>query len=280
MCRFVLYLGSEITIGSLLTDPDHSLIHQSFKSRERTEPLNGDGFGVAWYVPDVSPDPAVFRDISPAWSNQNLINLARVVRTPCMMAHVRAASVGLPVTQLNCHPFAWRDLVFMHNGDVHDFARIRRRLVERLSDEAFCWIRGSTDSEHLFAAFIDHYSQIEHLAPLQRLEEAMRRTIRTLQEVTLEANVEQSATLNLAVANGRCAVVSRVSTGEDPPNSLYYNGGRAYSCVDGVCMMAPGSTEAVLVASEPLSEDGGWAPVPPNHLVLISETREIRLTPA
>ena len=46
MCRFVMYLGPEITMSSLVTEPSHSLIHQSMKSRERPEPLNGDGFGV------------------------------------------------------------------------------------------------------------------------------------------------------------------------------------------------------------------------------------------
>lgn len=277
MCRFVLYLGPEITISSLLTDPAHSLIRQSYKSRERTEPLNGDGFGIGWYVPSVSAEPAVFRDISPAWSNQNLLSLARVVRTPCVMAHVRAASVGLPVTQLNCHPFAWRDLVFMHNGDVRDFARIRRRLCERLSDAAFGWIRGSTDSEHLFALFIDQYTALDDLPPLERLEQALTSTIAILEEVTREAHVEPSATLNLAVSNGHCAAVSRVSTGDEKPNSLYYIGGSSYVCQDGVCLMSRGSQEAVLVASEPLSEDDGWAAVPPNHLMLISEARTVRV---
>jgi glutamine amidotransferase len=277
MCRFVLYLGPEIIVSSLLTDPAHSLIRQSYKSRERTEPLNGDGFGIGWYVPSVSAEPAVFRDISPAWSNQNLLNLARVVRTPCVMAHVRAASVGLPVTQLNCHPFAWRELVFMHNGDVREFARIRRRLCERLSDAAFGWIRGSTDSEHLFALFIDQYMALEVLPPLERLAQALKSTIHILEVVAREANVEPAATLNLAVANGHCAAVSRVSIGDERPNTLYYIGGSSYTCNEGVCLMSRGTQDAVLVASEPLSEDDGWAAVPPNHLVLISETRNVRL---
>jgi hypothetical protein len=55
MCRFTLYLGPPITLGSLLTEPSHSLIKQSFQSREREEPLTGDGFGVAFYVPGRRP---------------------------------------------------------------------------------------------------------------------------------------------------------------------------------------------------------------------------------
>jgi predicted glutamine amidotransferase len=48
MCRFTLYMGPPIRLSSLLIEPDHSLIRQSVESREREEPLNGDGFGVGW----------------------------------------------------------------------------------------------------------------------------------------------------------------------------------------------------------------------------------------
>ncbi|MCB1034925.1 MAG: class II glutamine amidotransferase, partial [Acidobacteria bacterium] len=107
MCRFALYLGDEILVSSLVTEPSNSIIHQSFHSHLREEPLNGDGFGVAWYIPG-GTEPAVFKEVNPAWNSLNLHSLARVTRSHCLMAHVRAASPGLPVTQLNCHPFAWR----------------------------------------------------------------------------------------------------------------------------------------------------------------------------
>src|SRR3954471_18211514 len=98
MCRFVLYQGVPLTIASLVTDPSHSIINQSVKSLESDEPLNGDGFGVAWYTPELSLRPAVFRSVSPAWSNMNLLDLGRVTRSSCILAHVRAATRGIPVT--------------------------------------------------------------------------------------------------------------------------------------------------------------------------------------
>src|SRR5687768_10683657 len=129
MCRFALYLGPPVGIDALITRPVNSIIRQSFQNQEREEPLNGDGFGVAWYVPEVSDEPVVFRSISPAWSNQNLLSLARVTRSPCVLAHVRAATPGLPVTETNCHPFTAGKLAFMHNGDLAGFRVFKRRLV-------------------------------------------------------------------------------------------------------------------------------------------------------
>jgi predicted glutamine amidotransferase len=280
MCRFVLYLGPEITVSSLVTEPSHSLIRQSFMSQEREEPLNGDGFGVAWYAHGLSDAAAVFKDISPAWNNHNLLNVARVVKSDCIMAHVRAASSGLPVTQLNCHPFIWRNLSFMHNGDLGGFRALRRKLLARLSDEAFTWIKGSTDSEHIFALFIDHYLAEEGKSEgVAQLESALRATLATLAELRAELPEPDDAFLNLAVTNGRNAVVTRVASQGQEPESLYVIGGRQYDCVDGVCMMRPGSSSAVLVASEPLSLDEGWTKVANNHLVTIAADRQPKLSP-
>ena len=89
MCRLMLYLGPETRLSALVVEPDHSLIRQSVHSKEREEPLNGDGFGIGWYARAHSEDPAVFRSITPAWNNRNLQNLARVVASDCVLAHVR-----------------------------------------------------------------------------------------------------------------------------------------------------------------------------------------------
>ncbi len=277
MCRFVLYLGPEISLSSLVTEPANSIIHQSIRSRESQEPLNGDGFGLGWYVQDMTERPAIFKDITPAWNNLNLLNLARVTRSSCVLAHVRAATPGLPVIQLNCHPFAWRRFVFMHNGRVAGFKRLKRALINRLSDEAFGMISGSTDTEHVFALFVDHVRRAgDGLDPADLMTSALAATIEEVEDLTREEGVEEPSLLNLAVTDGKAAVVSRyISTEPERANSLYVQSGRRFECVDGQCrMLDPGEAhEAVVIASEPLSEGEGWTRVPPNHLVVVREDR-------
>jgi len=155
MCRFTLYLGPPVRLSTLLTEPEHSLILQSFRASERAEPLNGDGFGIGWYAPRLHTEPALFHQITPAWNNQNLQSIAKVVASPCVMAHVRAASPGSDVNLANCHPFGYGGYLLMHNGHIGAFRKVRRRLLEGLTDEAFDVVRGSTDTEHLFAVFVD-----------------------------------------------------------------------------------------------------------------------------
>lgn len=271
MCRFALYLGQPISLSSLVTEPEHSIIQQSLGSREQEDTFNGDGFGVAWYAPEISPEPALFTDITPAWSNPNLRHLARVVQSPCILAHVRAASPGLPVVRLNCHPFVHGRFAFMHNGRIGGFLRIRRQIQSRLSDESFDLIAGSTDSEHLFALFIDHYRRSSERAdPTERMAAALVGAIAEVEQIRRDAGVEESSRLNLAVADGRCAVVTRwASAGE--ANSLYLHTGKRYVCAGGVCHMEEPDTGrgAVIVVSEQLSSDAGWEAVPPGGLVLV-----------
>ena len=141
MCRFLAYLGAPISMGELLYDPSDSIIKQSYSAREIEEPLNGDGFGVGWYHRDRTPDPAVFVSVTPAWSNRNLRSLAPKVGSGCIVAHVRAASVG-GVAEANCHPFQYKDRLLMHNGGLEHFARIKRDLCNQLSEEMYGWSRG------------------------------------------------------------------------------------------------------------------------------------------
>ncbi len=275
MCRFVLYLGTEITLDVLTTRPANSLIHQSFHSHLRKEPLNGDGFGIAWYVPEVSPEPAQFRSIQPAWNNSNLLHLARVSRSSVILAHVRAASAGTGVAEANCHPFVTDRLAFMHNGSVAQFAKLRRRIASRLSDESYAWVRGTTDSEYLFALFCDHFAPRQHEEGSEALAGAMEATIAEVVEIVTDTGAVGNSFLNLAVSDGVHAVVSRFATGGAESPSLYTLTGKEFVCEKGGCRMIPcdSSPTAVVVASEPLNDDAAWEPVPHNHLLLIRSDR-------
>ncbi|WP_204265416.1 class II glutamine amidotransferase, partial [Enterobacter hormaechei] len=71
--------------------------------------INADGFGIGWYGERAVP--GLFRDIMPAWSDENLRAIAHQVRTRLFLAHVRA-STGTPTNRVNCHPFAGGSWLF------------------------------------------------------------------------------------------------------------------------------------------------------------------------
>ena len=281
MCRFVAYMGSPITLDLLVTKPVHSIIKQSFAARLRAEPLNGDGFGVAWYAPEFGEEPATFRSVQPAWSNRNLVNLARVTKSPVVFAHVRAASPGLGVSEYNCHPFTRGSITFMHNGEVGGFPLMKREIQASLSDSSFQSLQGSTDSEHFFALMHDRLGEVKAERPVERIASAMQDTIRKVETMRKAKKIEEAHYLNLAATDGKCLVTARYSSDDAAASSLFYTVGRKYECRDGVCYMIdpPGVAPDVIVASEPLSTDTQWLEIPRNHLLLVRSSREIELRP-
>jgi predicted glutamine amidotransferase len=275
MCRFVLYLGPRTRLSSLLVDPGHSLIRQSVHSDEREEPLNGDGFGVGWYANELAEEPAVFRSITPAWNNRNLQNLARVVASDCVLAHVRAATQSSGVNEANCHPFRWRRYLCMHNGDIGDFRQVRRKLLASVGDEAFGNVYGSTDSEHFFALFIDGWLASTEKDPALRMALALVHSIDRVLELVRTVGDGSPSYLNVAIADGDHAVVSRFTDEPDgKPESLYYFSGNLYPDLPDPARPGPPERHEVTVSSERLTDDPGWTEVPAGQIIILRRDRD------
>ena len=273
MCRFVLYLGPRTRLSSLIVEPGHSLIRQSTSSREREEPLNGDGFGIGWYANEFAAEPAVFRSITPAWNNRNLQNLARVVASDCVIAHVRAATQSSGVNEANCHPFRWRRFLCVHNGDVGDFRLVRRKLLASVGDEAFGNVYGSTDSEHFFALFIDSWLGSDEPDPALRMARSLARAIDRALELVRTEGAGSPRYLNVAITDGEHAVVSRFTDDPDAaPESLYHYDGPLYAPLPD--QPAGAARYSVTVSSERLTADAGWTEVPAGQIIVLRRNRE------
>ncbi|HXF55319.1 MAG TPA: class II glutamine amidotransferase [Hyphomicrobiaceae bacterium] len=147
MCRWIAYLGEPIFLEDFVTQPAQSLVVQSRSSREARNAVNGDGFGLGWY--GERPEPGLFRDVRPAWSDENLLSLAHQIRSPLFFAHVRA-STGTATTRANCHPFRYERWLFMHNGKIGGWERLRRKIEMAIPDALFAHRHGTTDSEVIF----------------------------------------------------------------------------------------------------------------------------------
>ena len=281
MCRFIAYLGQEVLAADLIIKPIHSLIYQSYNSLERFEPLNGDGFGMGWYTPSIDPLPCLYTTVSPAWADQNLHRLASKVKTPCLFAHVRAASAGLSVTELNCHPFIYKRFLWMHNGSIDEFAKIKRRLRDTLRDELYNFINGTTDSEHAFALFLNQLASNHDTYTAAELAQAMLTTVRLIDQWTQEAGSKIPSHANFAVTDGEQIIATRYTSGNDLPETLYYTTGAKFEVDHCEARITPtsGHPHAVIIASEPLTDRENWISVRHNHMITVNKRFEIELTP-
>ncbi len=274
-------MGSPIIIDKLLYQPKNSLINQSINAKEIEEPLNGDGFGMGWYVPEINYEPATFVSVNPAWSNRNLRNLAPKVQTECFVAHVRAASVG-DVSESNCHPFSYKNLLMMHNGGVENFGLIKRKIREPLSDELYNWIKGQTDSEHIFAYLLNELFTHHKTVSEEAVIDAFERTFTALKKMMNENGIKEEAYLNMVVTNGLFFVGTRyVTNPEEEPLTLYHSEGSRFVVEDGITQLvaAEDNDNAVLVVSEKLTDDKDWTLIPKNHFVIVDKGLNVKVRP-
>lgn len=280
MCRLLAYLGTPIVIDKLLYQPKNSLITQSYDSKEREEPLNGDGFGIGFYVP-IHTEPITFVSINPAWNNRNLRNLSPKVRTSCLVAHVRAASVG-DVSESNCHPFQYKEILCLHNGGIEEFQKIKRKLRGGLSDEMYNWIKGQTDSEHIFAYLLTYLFKNHKEITEETVVDAFENTFRHLNVLMKEAGIKEPAYLNMVFTKGSFIVATRyVSDPNEEPLTLYHSEGSRYVVEDGVTRLeAPNDEDqAVLIVSEKLTDEAHWTKIPKNHFVIVEPSLNVRIRP-
>ena len=282
MCRLLAYMGTPIIIDKLLYQPKNSLINQSISAKELEEPLNGDGFGIGWYVPEVNYEPVNFVSVYPAWNNRNLRNLAPKIKAECFIAHVRAASVG-DVSESNCHPFQYKNILMAHNGGVENFGNIKRQIRGPLSDELYNWIKGQTDSEHIFAYLLNILlaNQQDIISP-EAVVDAFEKTFAALKEMMRTNGITEPAYLNMVVTNGLFIVASRyVTDPKEVPLTLYHSEGSRYVVEDGISqLVAPADDDnAVLIVSEKLTDDKDWTMIPANHFVIVDKALNVRVRP-
>lgn len=284
MCRFVAYIGRPLILDEVLFQPKNSLVNQSVHAREMQgeEPLNGDGFGLGWYNPEINDEPALFTSIHPAWNDRNLRYITPKIISNCFMAHIRAASQG-GVTQFNCHPFHHHRFLFMHNGNVGGFTKLKRHIRHKLSDDIYDWVKGQTDSEHIAALFLQNFYQDKKHFLVTDIANTLVKTFKELLQIHDKYGSKEPCYLNYVITDGRSLVATRYTTSyKKDASTLYYSYGDHFTCEEGVghIVKSAGSTSAVLVASEKLDRHKSeWHEIPVNHMLLVNDDLQIDIQP-
>lgn len=280
MCRAVAYLGQPIELANLLHRPKNGLVAQSVDPKQ-LHMLNLAGFGMcAWTEPD--EDPLEYRSTAVPVYDRNLASLARHVQSHCWLGHIRGIPYrpGASFGAANLHPFRHpgERLTLAHNGDLAGFERLRPALAARMDLDRALAVRGTTDSEWIYALLLDVLGSDE--VTMASLESALRRTIAVIREARAEVGIDTSSSMNLFITDGTTMAVVRYTFdfgryALDPQKvheantrylSLWYATGGTFE-PDERGHWGLTRTEAqaatLVCASEPLSADpSSWVEVP------------------
>ncbi|MCP5369495.1 MAG: class II glutamine amidotransferase [Rickettsiaceae bacterium] len=251
MCRFAGYIGKEpVLLSEILVTPENSLIKQSMEARQGAHHVNADGFGIAWYDLSINNEPAIYKTIQPAWSDQNLQHLSARLKSKCFIAHVRASTVG-SISYSNCHPFHYGKYSMAHNGTIYKFDNLKLKLLNFMDPELFLQIKGNTDSE-IFFFLVMHY--LKHKA--SSLLEAVKQAFDWLKREQDNGDIDSFARLNIIISDGKQLIATKCVIENDKALSLYYSQ----------------SVNSVIIASEPLDEhNSSWIEIPKNYYILAEE---------
>jgi glutamine amidotransferase len=157
----------------------------------------------------------------------------------------------------NCHPFRHGRWLFVHNGFIADFTRLRRDLMFSIDQERFPEIEGSTDSEIVFQLALTF--GLEH-DPIEALE----RTVGLIEADAERRRIDAPVQATFGVSDGSTLWAVR-----------YASAGRARSLfesadVENVHRLYPDNPrfkdlrpDDRLIVSEPFSDlPGLWREIP------------------
>jgi glutamine amidotransferase len=265
VCRWLAYFGDPIRPEELLYEPRRSLIEQSRRGQSLGATIaNGDGFGLGWY--GLHDTPGLYRSASPAWGDQNLRDLSAQICSPLFLAHVRAASGGIPVQQTNCHPFRYHRWLFVHNGFIAEWPRLRRELTFAVDPALYPCIEGSTDSETMFYLALTFGLEDDPVGGLERMAGYV-------EEVGRGAGVEYPLQMTVGLSDGERVYAARYASGPEV-NTLFVS-----TSVQDIRLLMPAeerfkhfSDEARVVVSEPLIDlPGLWHEIPPSTALIVQD---------
>ncbi|MEV7627146.1 ergothioneine biosynthesis protein EgtC [Actinoplanes sp. NPDC089786] len=233
MCRHLGYLGPPVPLSAVLFDPPHGLVRQSWAPKDMRGggTINADGFGIGWYTPNGA---VRYRRHTPIWSDLTLAGLAATVTSTTVLAAVRSATVGMPVTETAAAPFGEGPWLFSHNGIVAGWPGSMAKPASALPTTDLLTLDAPTDAALLWAFVRDR----------------------------LRAGATPADALASVVAEVEPAAPgSRL-------NMLLTDGTSLAATTAGHSLSVRRRAADVVVASEPFDDDPGWQPVPDRTLLI------------
>jgi len=262
MCRlFSLYANRLVDIYfSFFESPRSSFVELSYR--------NPSGWGVAWF----DSSWHIYKEPIPLYYSDRAREIIRKnVRGKIIVSHVRLASVGSCRVE-NTHPWLYRGWVFTHNGTI----RNRRALLELLREE-YHNLEGDTDSEAFFHLIVQ---EIEDLGDSVE-------GIRSAIEKIVSKGIRFSS-LNFIASNGEKLYALRYATTDLDYYTLYYierprEGFElrklSKETQQLIMMKLVHGEKAVIIASEPMSDEPYWKQIPNKYLAVVDRDLNIELKP-
>jgi glutamine amidotransferase len=189
------------------------------------------------------------------------------------MAHVRATSLAT-VQETNCHPFRYKNWLFVHNGEVFEIEKFRKELLMSVAPEYFGNIMGTTDSEVMFHLALTFGLEKDPLGAIAKMAGFIEKTAR-------KNDVAETLWMTLGISDGKTLYAYRYASDGAAP-TLYYS-----PDPEELFKLNPAAREMIgskarAIVSEPIGiNKEAWKEIPQGALVIVrdGEVKVDKFTP-
>lgn len=219
--------------------------------------LHADGWGMAWYEGGADHGVPVIRKSSLRADEPEFEKLARQPLSDLGLLHLRWATPGLAVNDLNTHPFTYGNIAFAHNGAVHPQDRLGEILPPAWEER----VAGTTESERYL------------LLIMSRLQENGGDMVAAIADAAAQIERQFAPnSLNAILLTPACLYGISWYDRDKVPSAKLRARGRAsdeIACYFDLSYLATG--EAVVVASTGWAQDG-WSRLPSGHVLVVERS--------
>ncbi len=243
-----------------------------------------DGWGIGFFRNYAS---FLFKKATRASGGERITNISELISSQIFISHARQATIG-ERKEANTQPFRWGNWLFVHQGTINRFRKIKPRILRKLPAAYKKMIKGNTDSEHLFFLFLTMLRGQGAIKkgdiPFESAIEGLRKCYGMIREFCDEAEVEESPTLNFILSNGKYLIASRSGI------PMYYLlSDNSFETETEFCsnitglkyelQNIPDELKFLIVASEKFSDSDNYKLLPDDHLLAIAPSFAINITP-
>jgi predicted glutamine amidotransferase len=209
------------------------------------------------------------------------------LESEALLYHATMLPLGVSLEE-NTQPFRYHRWMFCHIGQMDAFASIRTRLIAMLPEHLQRQLSGDTESEVAFALFLkflrDTGRTDDVLLEPALAAQLLAKTVRLLEQLSVEAGAPKLATLNFIATNGRMLIATR--RGPEPLHYLLLEGSaRCDRC--GIEIFTPDARplvrahrrrRSIAIASH-LLDPTGWMQIPDGATIAVGRDLSIQRVP-
>ena len=171
------------------------------------------------------------------------------------VGHIRAATSG-EVATANCHPFSVGRHLFLHNGAIGGFSKMRRIVEAMIPDKLYSERKGGSDSEAIFLIALGRGLDKDPAG-------AFASTLSDIAAAMKEEGVDKTVYFAAVHTDGKVLHAFRWASRHIGP-TLYH---REFDT-------------GMVVASEPYDkEHDAWTAVPEDSMITVDKDRNLEIRP-